>query len=251
MFRRLRSFISLNARNSSSKRLLHAKPQQLLAKLAMLDIVQEIAVYIHRFHNLDLFQQGWYQMKISMRWEDDSHNFSPGTPSRVVQYEAPDVGSFDSCGVWRINDVDHGFSTQPFRIKYARQDVHLSVMISFNFALDKYEIPSTSAVILKFELLYSPTSEHRSEFQASLDASPASVHEFRIPPKALMGLHSYCPVHFDAFHAVLVDLSIHVVLLKAGTYRPLEKVSSESCAAHDVSGNHYEGQDQVSMPFLL
>lgn len=40
-----------------------------------------------------------------------------------------------------------------------------------------------------------------------------------------MGLHSYCPVHFDAFHAVLVDLSIHVVLLKAGTYRPLEKVS--------------------------
>ncbi|XXG62236.1 hypothetical protein AAC387_Pa05g0641 [Persea americana] len=59
----------------------------------MLDIVQEIAVYIHRFHNLDLFQQGWYQIKISMRWEDDTHNFSPGTPSRVVQYEAPDVGS--------------------------------------------------------------------------------------------------------------------------------------------------------------
>ena len=26
-------------------------------------------------------------MKISMRWEDDSHKFSPGTPSRVVQYE--------------------------------------------------------------------------------------------------------------------------------------------------------------------
>lgn len=244
MFRRLRSFINLKARNSLSKRLLHAKPQQLLAKPAMLDIVQEIAVYIHRFHNLDLFQQGWYQIKISMRWEDDSHNFSPGTPSRVVQYEVPDVGSFDSCGVWRINDVDHSFSTQPFRIKYARQDVLLSVMISFNFALDKFEIPSTSAVILKFELLYSPTSEHRSEFQASLDASPASVHEFRIPPKALMGLHSYCPVHFDAFHAVLVDLSIHVVLLKAGTYSPLEKVSSESCAAHDASGNHYAGQDQ-------
>lgn len=65
----------------------------------------------------------------------------------------------------------------------------------------------------------------RSELQASLDAFPASVHEFRIPPKALLGLHSYCPVHFDSFHAVLVDLSIHIVLLKAATHRPLKKVS--------------------------
>lgn len=56
--------------------------------------------------------------------------------------------------------------------------------------------------------------------QASLDAYPAAVHEFRIPPKALLGLHSYCPVHFDALHAVLVDVSIHVSLLKAASTAP-------------------------------
>lgn len=61
--------------------------------------------------------------------------------------------------------------------------------------------------------------------QASFDAVSAAVHEFRIPPKALLGLHSYCPVHFDAFHAVLVDLSVHVVFLKAGTYTRTQKVS--------------------------
>jgi len=27
--------------------------------VAMLEAVQEIAIYIHRFHNLDLFQQGY------------------------------------------------------------------------------------------------------------------------------------------------------------------------------------------------
>lgn len=54
--------------------------------------------------------------------------------------------------------------------------------------------------------------------QASPDDSPAAIHEFRIPPKALIGLHSYCPVHFDALHAVLVDVSIHVTLLKAASY---------------------------------
>ena len=52
---------------------------------------------------------------------------------------------------------------------------------------------------------------------SSLDAYPAAVHEFRIPPRALLGLHSYCLVHFDVFHAVLVDLSIHIALLKAGS----------------------------------
>lgn len=65
----------------------------------------------------------------------------------------------------------------------------------------------------------------RYELQASLDACPAAVHEFRIPPKALLGLHSYCPVHFDAFHAVLVDVSIHVSLRKAGSHSPALKVS--------------------------
>ena len=58
------------------------------------------------------------------------------------------------------------------------------------------------------------------EVPASLDAYPAAVHEFRIPSKALLGLHSYCPVHFDVFHAVLVDLSVHIALLKAGTSTP-------------------------------
>ncbi|XP_058088342.1 uncharacterized protein LOC131235214 [Magnolia sinica] len=251
MFRRLRFFIGLNARSGSAKRLLHARTprrlqhRQVEPTATMLETVQEIAVYIHRFHNLDLFQQGWYQIKISMRWEDSSNGLSHGTPARVVQYEAPDLGSDDIMGVWRIDDVDHSFSTQPFRIKYARQDVLLSVMISFNLALQQHEGPSTSAVILKFELLYAPILENGSELQESLDAFPASVHEFRVPPKALLGLHSYCPVYFDTFHAVLVDLSVHIVLLKAGTYTPSQKVFSDSCTEEDVSSENYEASDHI------
>lgn len=64
----------------------------------------------------------------------------------------------------------------------------------------------------------------RISLQASLDACPAAVHEFRLPSKALLGLHSYCPVHFDAFHAVLVDVSVHISLLKGGVYTSSQKV---------------------------
>lgn len=56
------------------------------------------------------------------------------------------------------------------------------------------------------------------ELDLSLDASSAAIHEFRIPPKALVGLHSYCPVHFDALHAVLVDVSVHASILKVATH---------------------------------
>lgn len=62
--------------------------------------------------------------------------------------------------------------------------------------------------------------------QSSLGTYPDAVHEFRIPPKALLGLHSYCPVHFDSLHTVLVDVSVHVSLLKASSSTAPSKVPS-------------------------
>lgn len=64
----------------------------------------------------------------------------------------------------------------------------------------------------------------RSDIQDFLD-NTAAVHEFRLPPKALLGLHAYCPVHFDMFHAVLVDITVHVSLLTGATYTSSKKVT--------------------------
>ena len=54
--------MGLNHKNWSTKRLVNvehqhpgpARPNQ----LPVLDAVHEVAIYIHRFHNLDLFEQG-------------------------------------------------------------------------------------------------------------------------------------------------------------------------------------------------
>lgn len=53
---------------------------------------------------------------------------------------ASDVGADDALGIWRIDDVDNSFHTQPFRIKYARQDIYLSVMVSFNILNSEEEV---------------------------------------------------------------------------------------------------------------
>ncbi|MBA0845384.1 hypothetical protein Goarm_023219, partial [Gossypium armourianum] len=233
VLRRTLDFGTSERKIEQAKKLSDAKPQPAKVQPAvMLDTIQEIAIYIHRFHNLDLFQQGWYRLKITMRWENDQQT-SIGAPSRVMQYEAPNVGSDDVYGVWRIDDTDNSFATRPFRIKYAKQDGPLS-----------------SAVILKFELLYSPVLEKgaafSSEFQPSSDGCPAAVHEFRIPPKALLGLHSYCPVYFDSFHAVLVDVSVHVCLLKVGSRKGAKKVPSIPYSAPNaVAGETIDGSSQA------
>lgn len=175
------------------------------------EAVLEVAVYMHKFHNLDLFQQGWYQIKVTSAWEgpDDS----PGVPSRVVQYEAPD-GTDDSVAIWQIDDADYSFCTRSFRIKYARQDIHLAVMISFNLSLRAVERLQLNAVVISFELLHAPIDLIASSSNASLEYSSCASHDFRIPPKALLGLHAYCPIHFDTWHMVLIDVTVHSVLLK-------------------------------------
>ena len=72
----------------------------------------------------------------------------------MVQYDVPDSGSKDSVAVRQIKDKDHSFCTRPFRIKYAQEDVYLSVMVSFSLYVIVPEMLFTSRVILKFELLY-------------------------------------------------------------------------------------------------
>ncbi|KAK7302470.1 hypothetical protein RJT34_13360 [Clitoria ternatea] len=243
MFRRLGWFVGLNQSNWSTKRLLNVEPPTPNHQLTMLDAVHEVAIYIHRFHNLDLFEQGWYRIKVTVRWEDGDDSY-PGIPARVVQYEAPEVGADNLCRVWMIDDKDNSFSTPSFRIRYARQDVFLSIMISFYLSYGGYNGKS-SAVILKFELFHSPTPEIGPELQSSLDACAASVHEYRIPPKALLGLHSYCPVHFDAFHAVLLDTSVHISLLKPVYRTPQLKVSRDSLASEGTNGEDYVRSNKV------
>ncbi|KAL4300179.1 hypothetical protein HN51_051613 [Arachis hypogaea] len=89
MFRRLRWCVGLNQKNLSTKRLDNVEHQpgpERPSQLPVLDAVHEVAVYIHRFHNLNLFEQGWYKIKVTVRWEIGEDSF-PEILARVVQYE--------------------------------------------------------------------------------------------------------------------------------------------------------------------
>lgn len=55
-------------------------------------------------------------------------------------FAAHDLHASSIYGIWRIDDTDNSFSSQPFRIKYARQDIHLCMMISFKLSLSRFEV---------------------------------------------------------------------------------------------------------------
>lgn len=92
-------------------------------------------------------------------------------------------------------------------------DYKLVIFFSYKFLLGEVKLELGNFDVLS-----------RYNVEACLSTSAAAVHEFRLPPKALVGLHAYCPVHFDAFHAVLVDTSVHTSLLKTGVYTSSLKV---------------------------
>lgn len=67
MLRRLGWLIGLSQRSRQTKTL-DAEAYvaaRAVKPVLMVDTVQEIAVYIHRFHNLDLFQQGYHYYYLS------------------------------------------------------------------------------------------------------------------------------------------------------------------------------------------
>lgn len=61
MLRHLGWLFGLSRRRSRRAKTLDAKPyiDNRVKPVLMVDTVQEVAIYIHRFHNLDLFQQGY------------------------------------------------------------------------------------------------------------------------------------------------------------------------------------------------
>eukprot|EP00850_Spirogloea_muscicola_P009405 SM000052S17797 [mRNA] locus=s52:658933:663946:- [translate_table: standard] len=113
---------------------------------------------------------------------------------------------------WRINDEDQSFHSRAFRVRYARQDVHLQELVSFHLSLADIPKPASDAAIIRFELLFAPVDRMLPKDRAPEELSSVASHSFRIIREAWQGLHSHCPVHFDAWHMVQLDCYVHTTV---------------------------------------
>lgn len=193
----------------------------------------EVAVYLQNFHNLDLFQQGWYAVRLTCFWENESPVPQRGVPSRVLQYRVPEG---DVPSMWQIGDADNSYRTRVFRVRYARQDVPLLEMASFQLKVQEHVL---EPVVVKFELLYAGHEHQKVQSQPPEELQVASSHSFRIIAGAWHGHHAYCAVTFDSLHMAKLDATLHTALLGFSRKLPLPS-SSQGHLSGGAGGGHIQ-----------
>lgn len=142
-------------------------PDSLISLVMMHVIYQSVPFWL---------QWCWYFFFCELRWknwkgiEDKhfilinicvNHKFWNLWHKIFVWVAVSDLGSNDVYGVWRINDEDHSFTTQPFKIRFAKQDVFLSTMVAFSLPVTNYEVVVFSYLFhFRFSILWQQTVQN-------------------------------------------------------------------------------------------
>ncbi|KAG8088935.1 hypothetical protein GUJ93_ZPchr0011g28660, partial [Zizania palustris] len=121
-----------------------------------------------------LFFVVWYWLKISASWEEDECR-APILPARVAQYDELGIVIPLKLTCKLLSILDKIFLS-----------ISYGVLVHTQHGNTEDESPTTSSVILKFDLIYIPTLENRTEIEDSSDIYLLPMHEFRIPYRALL-----------------------------------------------------------------
>ena len=182
--------------------------------------ILDVAVFLERFRNIDLFQQGVYCVRVSLH-----HRTKAGT-GKALAYDffkahSLDTNSLHALTPPKIDENGQYFLTSSFLIRYTEEEAILREVCIFRLELDAMELESEGETLLSCELLY-------SELEGDLD--PSTVHLrtargddihfkhfstvcFKLH-RIHCGLHEFLPLVFDDMHRCSVLGSIHAVLME-------------------------------------
>ncbi|XP_030854409.1 protein FAM135A-like [Strongylocentrotus purpuratus] len=162
----------------------------------------EFAVELERFHNIDLFQRGFYNL----------HTFIKVPPKTPLKYEVflPKIPAFELVAPPCITQDNLAIS-KTFQILYKKEEVQLDDCILFKVYLlvDSTKIEeciNNANIQLGIELHYG-TSEQPPVTPAALEQ--VSSRTVLLHLGLATGLHSHIPVLFDYFHLSAVSMTIH------------------------------------------
>lgn len=166
----------------------------------------EFSVEIERFHNMDLFQRGFYNL----------HMFIKVPPKTPLKYEVtlPRQPAFELVAPPCVTQDNLAIS-KTFQILYKKEEVQLDDCILFKVYLlvDSTKIEeciSNANIQLGIELHYG-TSEHPPVTPSALEQ--VSSRTLQLHLGLATGLHSHIPVLFDYFHLAAVTLTIHGTII--------------------------------------
>ncbi|XP_051526166.1 protein FAM135B-like isoform X2 [Myxocyprinus asiaticus] len=165
----------------------------------------EFSVELHKFHNVDLFQRGFYQVRVGL-------HVSPRVPHRITAKTPGYTGecSFSSAGVH-----DGAVFSRIFQILYRNEEVTLEDHMNFrvHLLLDGERVEEAMSEVdvqLKLDLHFTDNEQQLSDI-SSVPLISSRMLGLHFHPHR--GLHHHLPVMFDYFHLSVISVSIHACLV--------------------------------------
>ncbi|KAI1901638.1 hypothetical protein AGOR_G00036460 [Albula goreensis] len=197
----------------------------------------EFSVEFHKFHNVDLFQRGFYQVRAGLK-------VSPRVPHRLIVTTPGNTGesSFTSAGVH-----DGSVFSRIFQILYRNEEITVndSMIFKVHLLLDGERVEDALSEVdfqLKLDLHFTDSEQQLSEM-ATVPLISSRTLGLHFHPRR--GLHHHVPVMFDYFHLSVISVSIHASLV--ALHQPLISFTRSGKGSWLGKGSPENGTDPSAM----
>ncbi|XP_054446081.1 protein FAM135B [Pteronotus mesoamericanus] len=166
----------------------------------------EFSVELHKFYNVDLFQRGYYQIRVTLK-------VSSRIPHRL---SASIVGQTDGSSLHAAACVHEStMHSRVFQILYRNEEVPISDLAIFraHLLLDGERVEEALSEVdfqLKVDLHFTD-SEQQLRDVAGAPVISSRTLGLHLHPRR--GLHHQVPIMFDYFHLSVISVTVHAALV--------------------------------------
>ncbi|KAM4865058.1 protein FAM135B isoform 1-T2 [Thomomys bottae] len=165
----------------------------------------EFSVELHKFYNVDLFQRGYYQIRVTLK-------VSSRIPHRL---SASIVGQTESSSVNSACVNESTVCSRVFQILYRNEEVPINDAVLFraHLLLDGERVEDALNEVefqLKVDLHFTDSEEQLRDVAGAPMISSRTLGLHFHPRR---GLHHQVPVMFDYFHLSVISVTVHAALV--------------------------------------
>jgi len=173
-----------------------------------LHCVLDVALFLERFRNIDLFQQGLYCVRFTLEARTRAHPYDSSKAGFA------ELNQLHALLPPKTSAQEQAFLSSVFLIRYTEEEALLRELCLFRLELEPQQDAVLEATLLYSELdgdLEPATLPDRVRKAESVTFRQISNTQFRLK-RPQQGLHEYVPLLFDEMHCALVVTSIHCAL---------------------------------------
>ncbi|KAM9419304.1 protein FAM135B-like [Salvelinus alpinus] len=202
----------------------------------------EFSIELNKFHNVDLFQRGFYQVRAGLK-------VSPRVPHRLIATTPgnTDDCSFSSAGVHDGVHEDTMVFSRIFQILYRNEEVNVDdrMLFKVHLLLDGERVEEALSEVdfqLKLDLHFTDNEQQLGDI-VTVPVISSRTLGLHFHPRR--GLHHHVPVMFDYFHLSVISVSIHASLV--ALHQPLISFAHTGKGSWLGKGSPENGTDPSAM----